>query len=334
MILFKSMTTNQKTIRRLYEFLLLHFPTDEDCLNELIRLFIGVLKCNECGSSELERIGKNRSARCRRCHKTTWLTARTFLAGIKRPRAYLLQIILIGNGIAISASELARIVGIASSSAQCIVKKIDAAVQSFMGTGGIQVDCRHFFQCISKRSTHTPAKEHPLSELAEVGNVAQGPSQSGKSLNANTLPKLSAEPELVYKLLSEVPTTIDMLAEKSGLPVNSVSAALTILELEELTKMCPGNKFIKCKPPGKPAPKLSKQAKRCVDASVELIRQTYKGVSRKYLQQHLAFCWSIKDRSRWSVKALVQACAKLGPITDAQVNSYVSPPVVLLIPVL
>jgi transposase-like protein len=332
--MFKSMISIDETICRLYEFLLLHFPTDEDCLNELIRLFIGALKCNECGSNDLDRIGNNRFAKCRRCRKTTWLTARTFLAGIKKPRAYLLQIILIGNGIAISASGLARIVGIASSSAQCIVKKIDAAVQSVMGTGGIQVDCRHFFQCISKRSTHTPAKEHPLAELAEAGNAAQCLSKSGKSLNANTMPKLSADEELVYKLLSEAPITIDMLAEKSGLPINNVSAVLTILELGGLTKMCPGNNFIKCQPPGKPAPKLSKKAKRFVDASVELIRQTYKGVSRKYLQNHLAFCWSIKDRSRWSVKALVKACAKFGPITDAEVNSYVSPPVVLLFPVL
>jgi hypothetical protein len=34
------------------------------------------------------------------------------------------------------------------------------------------------------------------------------------------------------------------------------------------------------------------------------------------------------------VKALVKACAKFGPITDAELRSYVSPPAVLLCPVL
>ncbi len=322
-----------KLIHRLKEVLLKRFPSDKECLDELIRLFLGDLKCNECGSTDLERTNDARYARCIKCHKITWLTARTFLSGIKKPRPYLIYVILRGNGIAISAAELARISGIATSSALSIVKKMDAVVQADMPNIGILIDCRHFADCISKRSTHTPTKERPIAELNGI-SAPQNLSNSGSTSNAKSLAKLSTQEELVYNLLTEQPVSSDMLCQQSGLPVGTVNAILTILELEQLTKMCFTGTYIKCQPPAPPPSKLSKKTKNFVESNVELIRSTYQGVSRKYLQNHLAFCWSIKDRARWSVKALVKACAKFGPITDAELRSYVSPPAVLLCPVL
>ncbi len=332
--MFKSLIDENILIQRLHEVILKRFPTDNDCLNELLRLFFGELKCKKCGSTDLERTDKARYALCLKCRKITSLTAKTFLSGIKKPRAYLMDLVYRGNGIVVSAAKLARIVEIATSSALSTVKKIDAVVQSEMPGIGILVDSRHFSECISKRSTHTPAKEHPLAELEEIGNAPQNLSNSGSTSNAKSIPKLSTQEELVYNLLTEQPVSSDMLCQQSGLPVGTVNAILTILELEQLTKMCFGGTYIKCQPPAPPPSKLSKTTKNFVESNVELIRSTYQGVSRKYLQTHLAFCWSIKDRARWSVTALVKACAKFGPVTDAKLRSYVSPPAVLLCPVL
>jgi hypothetical protein len=101
-----------------------------------------------------------------------------------------------------------------------------------------------------------------------------------------------------------------------------------------LAKALPGDSYVKCHPASPiAAQQISPQTKGFLDRSIELIRATHQGISRRYLQTYLAFCWSIFDRTRWDLRALFQACGKFGMITDAQLKLFVSPDVVLIAPV-
>jgi DprA winged helix domain len=319
---------NLELIYELYESMLKQFPSDDDCLEFLMYWIIGVIVCNECGSADLDRIDGERHAFCRACKKKTWLTAQSFLERISRPRAYLMALIYRGSGIAISAAELARVCKIVPSTAQCILRKIDFVILNEMAPIGIPLDSRKFSESIVRRSTYTPATKHPVSEFDEIDkkNAQQGN-------NVQPAP-LSPDEKQIYKLLSEQPISIDSLINATGWTVTAVSGTLTMLQLNGLAKALPGDNFAKCYPASDlAAQKISPQTKGFLDRSMELIRSTHQGISRRYLQTYLAFCWSMFDRTRWDLRALLKACRKFGLITDAQLKLYVSPDVVLLAPV-
>jgi hypothetical protein len=322
-----SIKIDLETIHKLYDDVLSQLPTDEDCLNFLIRLIIGIVSCNWCGSTDLDRTGDDRDALCRACKKVTWLTAQSFISGIKKPRAYLMALIYRAEGIAISAAELARVVGVASSTAGCILKKYDLVIHSEMAAIGISLDSRQFAECITKRSTHSPVKQHPLVEFDEID-------KQNALLNIGTTPlKLTVDENLIYGLLSDTPSSIDSLMNATSLSIGQVSATLTMLDLAGLAKPCPGDYYVKGYPVSLLAQKkIGPKTKVFIARSVELIRATYQGVSRRYLQCYLGFCWSIFDRAKWNLNSLSQACEKFGPITHAYVTSYVSPEAVLLAP--
>jgi hypothetical protein len=314
-----------KTIDALYKRMLELFPTEKDCFEVLIRLVIGVIVCTHCRSKNLRRSGDNRNALCLDCRKTTWLTARTFISGIKKKRAWLMALIYRGHGIPINASELSRVVKVATSSADNMLKKIDAVFNGELEAVGIKLESRQFSEIVFRRSTQSPTNQHPLAELDEID-------QRSALLQKQVPPTLSPDEELIHKLLSDQPTPINSLITASGLPSGQAIATLTMLQLAGLAKSLPGDNYTKCIPVTQRT-KIGKKTKDLVVRNVRLIRATYQGISRRYLQYFLASCWSILDRSRWHFQAFLLACRKFGPITDAQVLSYVSPEVVLMAPV-
>jgi hypothetical protein len=314
-----------ETIHALYKRMLELFPTEKDCLEVLIRLIIGVVICNHCRSKNLQRSGDDRSALCLDCRKTTWLTARTFISGIKKKRAWLMALIYRGHGIPINASELSRVVKVATSSADNMLKKIDAVFSGEMESIGIKLDSRQFSEVVFRRSTQSPTNQHPLAELDEID-------QRNALLQKQVQPPtLSPDEELIHKLLSDQPTPINSLITASGLPIGQTLATLTMLELAGLAKALPGDNYTKRIPVAQ-RKKISKKTKDILGRNLRLIRSTYQGISRRYLQYFLASCWSILDRSRWHFQAFLLACRRFGPITDAQVLSYVSPDAVLMAP--
>jgi DprA winged helix domain len=324
----KSTDINLEVIHELYQSMLKQFPTDADCLEFLMHWIIGVLVCNACGSQDLNRTGDDRHAFCRKCKKKTWLTAQTFLSRISRPRAYLMALIYRGSGIAISGAELARVCGIVDSTAQCILKKIDFVILNEMAPIAISLDSREFSDCVIRRSTHTPAMNHPVAEFDEIDKKNANQKNNLQSV------KLSSDEMEIYKLLLDQPTSADSLVNATGWPVNRVSGTLIMLQLAGLAKALPGDNYVKCYPASSLAvQKISPQTKGFLDRSMELIRATHQGISRRYLQTYLAFCWSIFDRTRWDLRALLHACRKFGVITDAQLKLYVSPDAVLLAPI-
>jgi hypothetical protein len=64
------------------------------------------------------------------------------------------------------------------------------------------------------------------------------------------------------------------------------------------------------------------------EAFIDFICTYLHGISRKYVQIHLASFWCYKDRKRWGSGAVLKACFQSHGIDDEEILAYVSPPMV------
>lgn len=315
-----SLNPALKLMRCLLAENLANFPTDDDCLNMLRNYFEE--KCNNCGGKNLLREVGRRDAKCLDCNKKTWLTARTFLNSIKRPRAYLMAFTLIQRGIEFSGAEFARLVDIAPSSAQHVIKKISFAVVAHLLKHGVDTKSSDFAPCIFSRSIDSPANEHPHAEFEELERRHSAQSNQTKAI----LDSLSQTEITIYELFEDQPLGLPALEVKSGLPTNQVLTALAMLEVEGLIETTNGTDYVKCRQQVAPPPvsKPSRLTRRYVAKSLRLIKRTHKSVSRKYLQLYLAFYWCLLDQ-KWNAENLLRVCVKHGPVSASCIKNYVSP---------
>jgi len=304
------------------------FPTEQDCFDEL-KKFIKI-KCNHCGSTRLAMNIGRRDARCLQCHRKTWVTARTFLASVKKPRLYLMAIILLGNGILVNGATFARLLQIANSSAQHVLKKVSAVLVQLMEKHCVGANSSEFSRCIVRRSKESPAKQHPHAEFDDIERQIR----AAKNDEQAVLDTLSKDEKIVYGLFAEKPMSFSELETASGLKTGPLMAAVTMLELSSLIEKVDGINYVRqIKPTKKITTKSSKKLDRMITKNTRLIKRSFQGISRKYLQIYLAACWCIIDRSRWNVISLLKACGNAGPISSQELADYVSPPVVLVFPI-
>ncbi|CAN5237594.1 hypothetical protein BH10CYA1_BH10CYA1_08650 [soil metagenome] len=304
------------------------FPTDQDCLNELMK-YIEV-KCNHCQSKRLETKVGRRDATCLQCHRKTWLTAKTFFGSIKKPRLYLMAITLMGHGFILSGAAFARLLNIATSSAQHIVKKVSSVLVQLMDQACVGATSSEFSLCVMRRSTESPARNHPHAEFDEIEKQLS----THQSNEQAVLDTLSEDEKMVYALFCDQPISLSDLEHRSGLKTGQLMAALSMLEIELLIQKIGGTSYVRQKKVTKPVVNItSKKLNRFIKKSIKLIRACFQGVSRKYLQIYLATCWCSLDRSTWTVTKLFKACATSGKISSQNLIDYVSPPVVLVCPI-
>ncbi len=145
------------------------FPTEDDCVDELCRIFCenGLLKCRYCGLSDPQRDRGDRVFRCLSCYKKTWFTAGTFFHRVRSARHWLAAIWLMERGLVLSSSKLHEVTGISQSNALNILKRIATVIQAHMDGSTQPVPSALFAQVLCKRSRETPARSHPLAELAK-----------------------------------------------------------------------------------------------------------------------------------------------------------------------
>lgn len=301
------------------------FPTNEDCLKELSKYIDE--KCNHCKSRRLLREIGRRDARCIKCNRKTWLTAKTFFNSIKKPRPYLMAIILLAHGIRISGAAFARLMGISTSSAQHILKKVSSVLLDLLQKYGTPTKSCDFMSCVFRRSIDSPAHEHPHAEFDEIERQCAVQNTQDQALLAS----LSEDEKLVYQQFSDQSITQPSLELRSGLPTNRIMSALTMLELAGLIENQNGTQYVKIQRSVKlpVAQKPHKHLIRYVARSTRYIKRTHGGVSRKYLQLYLALFWCVVDK-RWSTEALLKACARYGKLSGREIVSYTSPHMVLV----
>lgn len=386
------------------------YPTEEACITALYSL-VGI-SCNDCNSSNIQRFGERRRAYCLDCKKTTWLLARTFFQWVKKPRAYLLALEILGRGLSLNASLLSKLVPISASSAMHVINKVAMVVEGHIDQTFIQIESEDFAYSVVRRTRDTPAGEHVHSEfdalkqkqhsytrahskisafapntglnsgnggqgmtisilpssmpasapagLTIIGvsnsmsssvNTAAAPGSQGAACHGSNAPpalashtglsgppQLSPNEQLLFGFFGVNPITARELELRSKLAPTAVLTTLTMLELAGMITTTDGIYYTKLKnqiinvcsknpsqAPGKTIVGLWRTIQ-----NNRFIRDTFRGIGRRKIQNYLILGWIRRDRSTWTVQALIKACLSSRPIRYRDVASYVSPQIVLV----
>lgn len=210
------------------------FPTEKDCMEKLCAL-LGAsefIKCRYCGSLDIKRSYGSRVVLCNTCGRKTWITGGTFFHRIRTARPWLMAIYLMESGIALSSSKFHKLIGIAQSSALQIFKKITTVLERQMEER--KIPSKQFRELFCKRSRETSARKHPVSEQDEIemqeNHVDTGGIGDGIG-GEDPVVSLSGHEKMIYECLSSGPLNIDILSEKTGIEVQEILVALTMLEL-------------------------------------------------------------------------------------------------------
>lgn len=142
------------------------YPDEEACLHSLFSILSAVkaVICHSCCSPDLERICGRRVI-CLSCGRSFSFTAGTFFARVRKLRAWFAAIWLLEEGMILSAGRLGQIIGMATSSAWSLLKKINLVLyESRENLDCIRLSPDSLAAAICKRSTLTPASTHPLNE--------------------------------------------------------------------------------------------------------------------------------------------------------------------------
>jgi hypothetical protein len=164
-----------------------------------------------------------------------------------------------------------------------------------------------FAEAICKRSIETPARLHPRSEELPFSEPEQ--ERSDNAEEELQFPFDENEQLVFEQFQDSTPVQFETLSEKTGLQPGALSAALLMLELNELIKPLPGARYQRIYP--EPKVQLAEQElEPILDAAIAFIREHFHGVSRKYLQIYVAIRWCMIDRTRWQPGALLKACTQ------------------------
>ncbi len=348
------------------------FKSEKESVEELCRiLHAGGLSCRYCKSRDVLREHGARTIKCLNCMTESWFTAGTFFHGIRLARPWVAAIWLIEHGVGVSASKFHKLLGIAYSSAWSILRKLAMVVQRQMGEEF--VSSVRFVALLCRRSRETPAREHPsaeekmedkLCDEMRAGQIA-GSIDSSSALSANdsfagvssgcpasqnksdtagqaepnrqepsSLRELGDMEKQVYEILSPIEAVqFDSLCEYAGMPAGALSAALMMLELSDLVRSLPGDRYVRCSPDVEVASSedfVPDSILKAVAAIIDYVRLRFQGISRKYLQNYLALHWCQVDRMRWGPGMLFMECLKSRAIRLEEILSYVSPPLVYI----
>ena len=312
-------------------------PTEEDCVEEIYSRSTEILfQCQRCSSEIIDKPHGARIARCTACRKWNFLTAGTFFHGMRNAKDWMFAIWLIERGIAVSSSAFHELTGYSQSSALILFKKIATVIEGEMPKGATVVFSSEFLSVFCKRSRLTPSKAHPRAEQEEIEKeVAAQVEGEVETEVDDTKPDadLCEQERQVYDLLSKSPMCFDTLIARTGLSPGSLSANLTMLQLQGLAETQLGAWCVPAKP--KSAVKTGTQCHgqgsspepitMLISSFLQLASSHWRGISRRFLQKYLALFWCHTDRIRWPDGSLLDACLRFGKINRDHIHDYATP---------
>lgn len=324
----------------------------------------GNVACNKCGCMELQRKYGSRVARCSACKAQVHFTSGTFFHGKRALGAIFAVIWLKELGVFFSKTQIHEHAKVASSTAWQIVTEIDMLISERLESdaSAISFESSLFQPLVCKRSFATPAFKHPRAEQFELEKDLYGPPSPGPaaapvsppSKSTAVIAGLSGEEKLVFDLISAGPLNFEALLEATAIPYGRLSAVLLQLELQDLIERQPGDVYAVVEPksaqpqsrrarptgprhmapPGplpssaNPAP-AANQSIDNLDAELESlftsVGRTLHGISRKYLQLHLASYWCSVDRDRWPSGSLFDLVLHASALNRASIRAFVTP---------
>ncbi|MGH9549788.1 MAG: hypothetical protein ACRD3W_10455 [Terriglobales bacterium] len=184
-------------------------------------------------------------------------------------------------------------------------------------------------------------QQQPQSEHGEEGEQGKQEIQkrvinsvsenNADGIEATEASALSKHEQAVYDLLSDEPIQFNDLCRLTQMNSSEVSACLTTLEIANLVTQSAGDRYVRAQSlqPKRPAPELldasvSEAAILLTYSFLQDIREHFHGISRKYLQKHLALFWSRCEPFRWTKGRLLKTCLDRGIVSHADILNYVS----------
>lgn len=237
--------------------------TDEEAIwKELVRRLIRLnqLFCPNCrGIDFIVRIDK-RQVKCRVCKVTKGITADTFMHRARVIPAWLMMMILMDNGIDLSASIAAKILNVSLDTARHIKLSLLAVKKRADNSDKVEISSNHFRALFGKRSSETPRLEHPEKEedclfaleqerlakkLKKEKKAAKERKFEGPKVNSPAPPAELTDKidQLIYLHLLKAPISQEALIALTNLPSSELSSRLSMMELQGLIKGISGNKF-------------------------------------------------------------------------------------------
>ncbi|MBY0357812.1 MAG: hypothetical protein K2W82_07405 [Candidatus Obscuribacterales bacterium] len=278
----------------------------------------------------------DRTIKCRRCNKQTWLTAGTFFHRIRSARPWLAAIWFMERGVILTSRQLHKLSGIAQSSALHIFQKISRVLQQAMQNEATLTSSL-FSKSFCRRSRITPGGKHPREE-EEENELQANNNIDNSAIQTINIPqeyKFAGAEQEIYAQLSAEPITFDLLSIKTGIKVSALSAALTMLELAGEVTVLSGNRYIRSAAKLKTTKEnlqtghdLSAEIKERVSTVITFIQNTFGGISRKYLQNYLAAFWYQQNNSSKGIRSLLRLCFQFGPLSYKTLLEYVTPALV------
>ncbi len=318
------------------------YKTNADCVEELVQI-LGQdnLVCRNCNSNEVIREYGNRNLYCISCKKNSSAFKYTNFDRIKKPRAWLMGIWLTGKGVEYNSNQFHKIAKVSYSTALTITKKLAAIIQSDLEKEVATINSEVFLSVFTKRSTETPAQEHPRKEQEAMeklsisingDDTADSDSLEDEPMEAFVFPShLSEKEKVLFELLTPEKKHFDDLHYALKFTVQELCVSILELQLVGLIERHGGDYYsLKEKPvairKNVPAAKDSFPAQ--VLDFIDFIKVRFHGISRKCLQLYLSLFWSSTNRKRWGVDSMAKACREHPPITGKEVLTYVCPLVV------
>jgi len=192
----------------------------------------------------------------------------------------------------------------------------------------IKVSSGFFLSLFAKRSRETPANKKPVAEQDAIETSTGSHDKVELEETSETLLSDPVE-KTVYECLSLRPTPFDRICDRVQLSPGEISAALTFMELSGVISRLPGDQYVRSQPAAANAAQLPDPAnKALIDQVISFTRNTFQGISRKYLQNYLSLYWCHADRKRWHAGSLLELCFRSRVVSGKEILAYVTPPVV------
>lgn len=325
-----SPETGEERVHEVWRNFNIEYPSEQACLDKLLSISTDDdFSCPDCGEVLQTKREENGRLLICICRKKTWLLANTVFHGVRRPRAWLAALYFLSHRIIISASAFARLLEISPTTAGNIFKKIGIAVNNKMSFLP-ELSSAVFIEVVNKRSRETPARQHPVTEQDEMEKNVPGPEEEQADPFAETAYEESREELAFQKSIFEnlidgqnFDAIHDQMEKSFGeISTGRVLGSLVMLELKGLIvqEFCIYRRALK-----KKKLDLHPENKAKVIPFLEFIRETFQGISRKYLQLYMATYWCITDTESWEPEKIFEVFKSASRVTYKRILSFVTP---------
>lgn len=330
---------NQKKQREEFvEAFTARFPDEESCMIFLIEIFrkSKSVRCPHCAAA-IPEDASSRKVVCGTCYKTWSITASTLFRGARNIRALFAAIWAFYMGIVIPGTLVALLGNASTSTGWLNKKKIDLIALQNMNGECYQIATAICTSVFSRRSLETPAHEHPMKEQRVIDEQAQAGNSVDSAVTDNPTTTSISDPNqmAILSTLDAGITNFDDICAAVKIDLPDVHVALTMLEISGVVRRMPGNQYARVLNVSSEnkkhfqASELTEEACAAVEKDLCTIKESFGGISRKYLGCYFAATsWARKEIDERG--ALLLKMCGLDGITQAVVQAYVSPSLVLI----